>query len=71
MTREETRSYVEHWKRVGPLLEAIRREELQKFRYEDNIEAAHSLMQLGGTFGQLRPTSGLVELQRRFQKGRP
>lgn len=71
MTREEAKAYVEHWKRVGPLLEEIRREELRRYRTEDNVAAIHALMELGGQFAQPRPTSGLVELQRKLHRTLP
>lgn len=35
---QSNRGWVEHWARVGPELERIRREELRRYRHEDNIE---------------------------------
>lgn len=64
MTRDEARAYVEHWKRVGPILEEVRRQELRNYRIEDNVNQIHGLMALGGQLARHRPTSGLVDLQR-------
>lgn len=59
----------DYWRRVGPLLEAIRRQELRALT---NAEAVLSLGQLGDFALMLkteeRTTSGLAEMQRRFQK---
>ena len=59
----------DYWRRVGPLLEAIHREEL---RAMTDAEAVRSLGLLGN-FALLlkteeRTTSGLAEMQRRFQE---
>ena len=62
------KGFVEHWKRVGPKLERIRREELRNFRHEDNIELIDSLLQMGVDLGTERTSSGLVEMQRLFMK---
>jgi len=67
---ESNKGWVENWQRVGPVLERIRREELRAFKYEDNIEAIDALLQLGCDLGTERLTSGLVEQQRLFMKGR-
>ena len=64
------RGWVEHWARVGPELERIRREELRRYRHEDNIEIIDSLLDLGLRHAQPRITSGLVELQRLLHQGR-
>ena len=68
--REKMMAWVEHWRRVGPILARIRREELRAFRYEDNIELVDSLLQLGYELRSERSTSGLVEQQRLFMKAR-
>ena len=67
---EDDAAWVKHWQRIGPLLEEIRREELRNFKYEDHIELIDSLLELGCRMGPPRTTSGLVELQRLFQKAR-
>jgi len=68
--RQKMKAWVAHWKRVGPVLARIRRDELRAFRYEDNIEVVDSLLQLGYEFRTERPSSGLVEQQRLFMKAR-
>ena len=59
----------DYWRRVGPLLEAIHREEL---RAMTDAEAVRSLGLLGNFALSLkteeRTTSGLAEMQRRFQE---
>ena len=66
--REAMRRWVETWKEAGPLLEAIRRQEIQQ---ADNLQV---LASLECAFNQavrempLRPSSGLVEMQRWFAK---
>lgn len=70
MTREEASRYVEHWKRVGPLLEGIRREELRRFSHADNAQAIDDLLAAGLLHAQPRATSGLIEMQRIFSKAR-
>jgi hypothetical protein len=68
MMREEAGEYIAYWKRVGPLLEQIRRDELRNYRFEDHITEVHALMEFGGQLGQPRLTSGLVEQQRLFHR---
>jgi hypothetical protein len=63
-------AWVAHWQRIGPLLERIRREELRNFKYEDHIDLIDSLLEIGCRMGPPRTTSGLVEMQRLFQKAR-
>ena len=65
-TAEE--AWVENWRRVGPELERIRRQELRAFRYEENVEAIDSLLEIACRFAVPQPTSGLVEQQRLFGK---
>ena len=67
-TREELRAYLEHWKRVGPQLEAIRRQELRNFDFEANREHVAGLFEMAVQHGPPRMTSGLVELRRRLQE---
>ena len=64
------KEWVEHWRRLGPILEEIRREELRHFNYEEQLPIIDALLQLGVDYAVPRPTSGLVELQRLLAKGR-
>lgn len=66
----DNRGFVEHWRKVGSLLEEIRRQELRDFDHKANVEIIDALLQLGVDCGEERTTSGLVELQRRLHKGR-
>jgi hypothetical protein len=63
------KEWVEHWRRLGPILEAIRREELRNFNYEEQLPVIDALLQLGLDYAVPRPTSGLVELERLLAKG--
>jgi len=66
--REVMRRWVEAWKEAGPVLDAIRRQEI---RQADNLKV---LALLECAFNQavrelpLRPSSGLVEMQSWFAK---
>jgi hypothetical protein len=69
--RELIRQWVETWKRAGPELEAIREREI---READNVQVVAILRGAINLATQLpvRPSSGLVEMQRLFAKlGRP
>jgi hypothetical protein len=66
--REVMRRWVKSWKEAGPVLDAIRRQEI---RQADNLKV---LALLDCAFNQavrelpLRPSSGLVEMQSWFAK---
>ncbi|NOX56347.1 MAG: hypothetical protein GXP27_18260 [Planctomycetes bacterium] len=62
--RAGLRAWIEHWKRVGPKLERIKRDELRRYKHEENIEIIDALLQFGLDHASPRGTSGLVELQR-------
>ena len=61
--------YIAHWKRVGPILEQIRRDELRRFDWDKDWELVDALLDLGTNQpSPPRTTSGLVELQRKLRK---
>jgi len=68
--REQMKAWVENWKRVGPILEEFRRQELRELTWERGRMAADSLLQLSAQFARTRDASGMVEMQRIFQKAR-
>ncbi len=72
---EKMRYWVEHWKRVGPELERIKREELRALTAEEGTARALRVMDSRSRHSRkaakLRQTSGLVEQQRIFAKARP
>lgn len=70
MTREEAREYVARWRKAGPELEKVRREELRALTDDVGRQLFCSLLELASLHCQNRPTSGLVEQQRLFQKAR-
>jgi len=68
MNDEMIRRYVETWREARPLLDAIRHKEI---READNLKV---LAILEGAFNHAlrtlppRPSSGMVEMQKRFAK---
>jgi hypothetical protein len=61
-------AFVDHWRRVGPQLEEIRRRELAAHGDAVNSRELDALFQLAIERGTPRTTSGLVELQRFFMQ---
>lgn len=59
-----------HWKRVGPLLEARRREELRNMTDAEAFSRLASLFQVACLAEASRTSSGLVEMRRLFDRGR-
>jgi hypothetical protein len=66
--KQQLKAYVEHWRRVGPKLEAIRRQELRRYDFEANRHIVDSLLQMGLQHAVPRTTSGLVELERKLKR---
>lgn len=66
------KSWVQHWQRVGPILEEIERAELRAFSFQQNWAAVDGLLQLGADTPNIkdREQSGLVEQQRLFAMAR-
>jgi hypothetical protein len=68
MKKTPLETFVENWRRLGPELERIQRQELK------NISTPQALQNLAGAFEDCRrrfkpkPTSGLVELQAWLKK---
>lgn len=62
------KQWAQTWKRAGPELERIRREELRRFRHEENIDIIGGLLEMGYAHRVPRTSSGLVEQQRRFRE---
>jgi hypothetical protein len=57
-----------HWKRVSPMLEARRREELRNLTDEEAGERLESLFPLALATMPPRRTSGLIEVRRRLDQ---
>jgi hypothetical protein len=70
MTHEEAREYVERWRKAGPELEKVRREELRRMSDADALKLVKVLLEVGSRSCECRATSGLVEQQRIFRKAR-
>lgn len=62
--------FIVHWKRVGPILQRIRDEELRRFDFDAQREITDGLLEIGAAHPIKRTTTGLVELQRLFRKVR-
>ena len=73
MTDEEKKlmkKWVETWKRAGPILEEIRKDELRNFDYKKNKQIIDEMLQWAIDHAKPRLSSGLVEQQRWFMKMR-
>jgi hypothetical protein len=66
--REKLRRWVETWKEAGPALEAIRREEVRRADNSKVLESLECAFNQAVREMPLRPSSGLVEMQRWFAK---
>jgi hypothetical protein len=66
------KQFVEHWKRVGPLLERFQHEELRALSPEAHSAQLDGLLQFGCEMQNAKDpnTSGFVEQQRLFAKAR-
>jgi hypothetical protein len=62
------KEWIENWRRVGPKLQEIRRQELRNFNHDEQWEMVDALLQLGFEHATPRTTSGLVELARLMAK---
>lgn len=65
-----TKLWVDHWQRVGPLLEKVRHDELRAMTDEDARQAFQTLAEFACEVNhpQPRTSSGFVEQQRLFLK---
>ena len=66
MNKKQMKQYIDQWEHANEELEKIRRDELQRLEYDPAMVSA--LLDIGDRFGQSRPTSGMVEMQRLFMK---
>jgi hypothetical protein len=64
------KDWAENWKRVGPILEQLKAEELRKLDGKPVSEAIFQMCNWCCEREELRLTSGLVEQQRLFMKAR-
>jgi hypothetical protein len=64
------RRWIETWKRAGPELERLRREELRRLDPQSSIELLCGPTDYTVAPRAPKPTSGLVEQQRWFMKAR-
>ena len=60
MPERTDKEWADNWRRVGPILEEIRRQELRNYKYEEHYAAIDGLLDLGYHFRRPRLTSGLV-----------
>ena len=66
--RARLKEYADRWKRLGPLLEAQREEDVRRSNTVSNIAAFGRLYAMAVAACPPLPTSGLVEQQRWFAK---
>ncbi|HXV65443.1 MAG TPA: hypothetical protein VEK15_32405 [Vicinamibacteria bacterium] len=64
----DAKRWVEIWKKAGPKLERLRREELRRLDPQSSIELLCGPADYTVPPRAPKPTSGLVEQQRWFQK---
>jgi len=62
--------FVAHWARVGPLLAQVTRQEQSQLTEEQHLQAVANVLELAKPDASPSNTSGLVEQQRIFLKGR-
>jgi len=63
-------AFVAHWARVGPLLAQATRQEQRQLTEEQHLQAVANVLELAKPDIFPSKTSGLVEQQRLFLKGR-
>jgi hypothetical protein len=64
------KDWVEHWRRIAPKLDEIRRRELREFDYAEQLPIIDALLQMGIDRRVSRKSSGLVEFQRLLAKAK-
>jgi hypothetical protein len=65
-----TENLANHWRRVGPELDRIRRWELRHLNHEEQWLAIDALLQIACDQATPRNWSGLVELERLLAKAK-
>jgi len=65
------RQWVETWRTAGPILDQIRAREMRALSRSQAIEALSGFTTYARLHYPPKPTSGLVEQQRWFQRARP
>jgi len=65
-----TKQWVENWKRVGPILEQIKAEELRAPEYEKGLSGFAPLLDWCCENSEPKYESGLIEQQRLFMQAR-
>ena len=70
-SQDQTRVWVDTWLRAAPVLQRLRWQRLRDFDYQQHLDEVNALLEIGCQFARPRPTSGLVQQQRLFQRARP
>lgn len=71
--KEQMRAWVENWQRIGPELERIKKEELRAMTEEEALSATEIVLdsEVDNYLPEwCKTSSGLIEQQRYFRKGR-
>lgn len=69
--RAQIKRWVETWRKAGPALAAIEREDLRRMTDDERRRAIEAVMSLAPVCTEPRPTSGLVDFQKWLAKMRP
>jgi hypothetical protein len=64
------KQWVDNWKRVGPVLDRIKAEELRSPEYENGLDAFAPLLDWCCEHSEPDNETGLIEQQRIFMKAR-
>lgn len=68
---DTTAAVVAQWRRAGPALARVHRDELRRLTDADALAAAEELLELARLLPPPSGVSGLVEQQRLFARARP
>ena len=66
--RAQIKRWVETWRKAGPALAAIEREELRSMTDDERRRAIEAVLSLAPVCTEPRSTSGLIEQQKRFAR---
>lgn len=66
--KEKLRAWVETWRETGKVLEKLRREEMREESLPETILALTDASESALRLNPPVPTSGLIEMQRKFLK---
>jgi len=68
--KSQTRAWIKNWQELGPILEELRHEELRNIKEVTSLAPFNSFFRTAIRENPPGPTSGLIEQQAFFAKGR-